>query len=80
MSAEDFPYEFSLIEMQRILKRAGAERISEDAKNQMLSTLNRIAKEIAFRAVKLASDSGKNTITEENIRDATSIVMSMGGI
>jgi histone H3/H4 len=70
--------EFSPAAMKRILEREGAERVSEEAKIQLLATINFLAKEIAHHAVRIARDTGKSTVTAENVRDATKWVLEQG--
>ncbi len=60
--------EFPMEAMHRIIKRGGAERISEDAEEELARVLEDRALEIAEEAVELAEDSGRKTVNYKDIR------------
>lgn len=62
--------EFSLASMERLLRRAGNDRISEDAPLELSAVLESWGKEIAKEAVRKASQEGVKTIQKEHIRSA----------
>ncbi len=68
--------EFSKVSAKRIFERAGANRVSDDAKEQLLSVLNEVAKDIAHYSVKYAKDAGKVTVSAEDVKEATEWVLS----
>jgi len=72
---EDLCPEFSKESIKRIFKRAGANKVSDDAKKQMCSVLNEIAKDIAHYSVKYAKNAGKATISAEDVQEATKWVL-----
>jgi len=71
--------EFSIASMHRIFKQVGGEsgkvRVSNDAKELLRKILDEIAREIAYEAIKLTYLRGQSTVTEEDVRDAASIVL-----
>ena len=54
--------------MEQILKGAGAERVSDKAKAELKLVVEVTAKDIAERAVRLASHAGRKTIKGSDIR------------
>ena len=57
-----------LAAMEKILKAAGAERVSDSAKIELKNALENLAEEIAGQAVKLASHAGRKTIKSGDIK------------
>ncbi|MBS1267090.1 MAG: DNA-binding protein HMf-1 [Candidatus Woesearchaeota archaeon] len=57
-----------LAAMEKIMKRAGAERVAEDAKSALKLIIEDIADDIATDAVKLAMHAGRKTIKPEDIK------------
>ncbi|MGB9674809.1 MAG: histone family protein [Nanopusillaceae archaeon] len=57
-----------LAPLQRILKKAGASRVGQDAKMAMAESVLAVAERIAERAVELAKHAGRKTVHEEDIR------------
>ena len=60
-----------LAAMEKILKSAGAERVSDKAKAELKNAIEDIAEEIAVQAVKLASHAGRKTVKAGDIKLAT---------
>jgi histone H3/H4 len=54
--------------MARIIKSAGASRVSEDAKKALAEILEDVARETSKRAVSIASHSKRKTIKADDIR------------
>jgi histone H3/H4 len=67
--------ELGLASMQRIIKKSGAERVSDDAANELRRLLEEIAEKIAKHAVELSLHAGRKTIKSEDIRLATRNVL-----
>ena len=57
--------------MEKLLKKAGAERVSEDAKAKLIEVLEEIAEEIGEKSVRLARHAGRKTVKSSDIREAT---------
>lgn len=60
-----------LAAMERIMKQAGAHRVSEEAKVELQGVLEDIALEISEEANRLAQHAGRKTIKAEDIRLAS---------
>ena len=54
--------------MEKILKNAGAERISDKAKEALKVVIEEIAEEIAQQSVKLALHAGRKTIKAGDVK------------
>ncbi|NIQ13845.1 MAG: histone [Candidatus Dadabacteria bacterium] len=59
--------EFPLATLDRIIRRAGAERVSEDAKEVLADLLEDYGKKIASNAINIANKSGRKTIKAKDI-------------
>jgi histone H3/H4 len=57
-----------LAAMEKILKNAGAERVSDKAKAALKEVLEDIAEEIASNSVKLALHAGRKTVKSGDIK------------
>ncbi len=57
-----------LAAMEKILKEAGAERVSDKAKAALKHTVEEIADRIAADAVKLATHAGRKTVKAGDIK------------
>ena len=64
MSLPDAPVE-------RILRNAGAERVSKDAVKELRETLEDLGEEISRDAVQMADHANRNTVKEEDVDMAT---------
>ncbi|MBC8495492.1 histone family protein [archaeon] len=60
-----------LAAMERLMKRSGAERVSEDAKEALRDVLEEFGQEISESAIKLSMHAGRKTIKAEDIKLAT---------
>lgn len=56
-----------LAAMEKILKRAGADRVGEDAKAQLRDMLENMAMNTGSAAAKLARHAGRKTVKAEDI-------------
>ncbi|MGI0037240.1 MAG: histone family protein [Nitrososphaera sp.] len=59
--------EFGLAAMYRVLKKSGAERISDDAADELRKVLEEVGVRIAKQAVDLSVHAGRKTIKPEDI-------------
>ncbi len=57
--------------MEKLLKKAGAARVSADAKAKMQEMLEEIAEEIGEKAVRLAKHAHRKTVKASDIKEAT---------
>ncbi|WP_414837506.1 histone family protein [Candidatus Nanosalina sp. VS9-1] len=57
--------------IERIIRKAGAERVSEEAVDQLRFALEDLGEEVAADAVNMASHAGRNTVKEEDVEIAT---------
>jgi len=57
-----------LAAMEKIMKKAGAERVSDKAKVALKTVLEEIAEEMAVNAVKLAMHAGRKTVKAGDIK------------
>ncbi|HEX9678143.1 histone family protein [Nitrososphaera sp.] len=67
--------EFGLAAMYRIMKKSGAERVSDDAADELRKVLEEAAERIARQAVELSVHAGRKTVKPEDIRFATKNVV-----
>ncbi|HEX6068146.1 MAG TPA: histone family protein [Nitrososphaera sp.] len=67
--------EFGLAAMYRIMKKSGAERVSDDAADELRKVLEEAAERIAHQAVELSVHAGRKTIKPEDIRFAAKNVV-----
>jgi histone H3/H4 len=57
-----------LAAMEKIMRNAGAERVSDDAKAALKEIIEEKAEEISQRAVTFAKHAGRKTIKSEDIK------------
>ena len=60
--------EFGLSVMYRILKKAGAERVSDESANELRRILEEVGTSIAKSAVEMSVHAGRKTIKAEDVR------------
>ena len=69
--------ELGLAAMYRVIKKSGAERVSDDAADALRRLLEDVASRIATQAVDLSVHAGRKTIKAEDIRLAAKNVMKI---
>jgi histone H3/H4 len=60
--------EFGLAAMYRVMKKSGAERVSDEAADELRKVLEEVGERIARQAVELSVHAGRKTIKAEDIR------------
>ena len=63
--------ELGLSPMYRILKKSGAERVSDESANELRRVIEEIAESIAKNAVDMSTQAGRKTIKAEDIKLAS---------
>lgn len=69
--------EFGLAAMYRVLKKSGAERISDDAADELRKILEEVGVRIAKQAVDLSVHAGRKTIKPDDVRLAAKNVIRL---
>lgn len=59
--------ELPIAPIERILRNAGAQRVSPEGANALKELMEEFANEIAVKAVKMAKHAGRRTIRAEDI-------------
>jgi len=62
---------FPIQPLRRVFKKAGAERVSMDALDELRSTLVRMVEEICADALTVAKHANRKTVMKEDVRLAT---------
>ena len=60
--------ELGLSAMNRILKKAGAERVTQESANELRRIVEDIAYEIAINSIEMAKHAGRRTIRSEDVK------------
>jgi histone H3/H4 len=69
--------EFGLAAMYRVIKKSGAERVGDDAADELRKVLEEVALRIAKQAVDLAVHAKRKTIRSEDIRLASKNIVRL---
>jgi histone H3/H4 len=69
--------ELGLASMYRVIKKSGAERVSDEAADELRKILEEIAQRIATQALDLSLHAGRKTIKSEDIRLAAKNVLKL---
>ena len=63
--------ELGLSPMYRILKKSGAERVSDESANELRGVIEEIAESIAKNAVDMSTHAGRKTVKADDIKLAS---------
>lgn len=69
--------EFGLAAMHRIMKKSGADRVSDDAADELRKVLEEAAERVSRHAVELSVHAGRKTIKPDDIRLAAKNVIKL---
>jgi histone H3/H4 len=67
-----------LAPVERIIRKAGAERVAEDAGVELAKVLEDYGLEVSREAMNLAKHAGRTTVKEEDIKLAVSRIKKFG--
>ncbi len=63
--------ELPIAAIDRLIRKAGAERVSEEAAEELGKILSEVAIDISKQAIELAKHAKRKTVTAEDVRLAT---------
>ncbi|MDI9608880.1 MAG: histone family protein [Candidatus Verstraetearchaeota archaeon] len=69
--------DLALSAMDRIMRKAGAERVSDEASEALREVLETLALEISRDAIALAKHAGRKTVNSEDIKMASRKLLAM---
>ncbi len=62
--------ELPIAPVTRLMRNAGAERVSEDASKALVEVIEEYGEKVAMNAVSLAEHAGRKTVKKEDITEA----------
>jgi len=62
--------ELPIAPITRLMRNAGAERVSEDASEALVEVLEEYGETVAKKAVSLAKHAGRKTVKKEDVMEA----------
>lgn len=67
--------EFGLAAVYRIIKKSGAERVSDEAAEELRRVVEQVASQVARQAIELSVHAGRHTVKASDIRLAAKNVL-----
>ena len=67
--------EFGLAAVYRVIKKSGAERVSDEASEELRRVVEEIATQIAKQAIELSLHAGRHTVKASDIRLAAKNIL-----
>jgi histone H3/H4 len=69
--------ELGLASMYRVIKKSGADRVSDDAADMLRKVLEEVAEKIARQAVELSVHAGRKTVKSEDVHLASKNILKL---
>src|SRR3989442_15430574 len=69
--------ELGLASMYRVIKKSGADRVSDDAADELRKVLEDVAEKIARQAVELSVHAGRKTVKSEDVHLASKNILKL---
>ena len=69
--------ELGLASMYRVIKKSGADRVSDDAADELRKVLEDVAEKIAKQAVELSVHAGRKTVKSEDVHLASKNILKL---
>jgi len=67
--------EFGLAAVYRIIKKSGAERVSDEAAEELRKVIEAVANQVARQAIELSLHAGRHTVKASDVRLAAKNIL-----